>query len=342
MLTWKLLRSKSLSRTESLGTGKTSLSTFWGTHFLSLTAQELKASIALSAYKSPQRICRCNSLSTERSQKAVFKSNAAEDWLSGCAAKAFRRFTLTCWINMSRRGFKKVLQWIPKPEDCKSCGKGQVKQKTWQAASSFLLLHFWRQIRFSRHSPSAKQRANWPCKRKVTFDIALWCSWRPRISLFWQYHLQWDSPVILSCLLNPVRLYLVPQGFSRKQQFSLQAQCCQGSSLKADSDLQALVLKTDIGSPGNFLIDKCQLYLHQSLLLVQLHHTFVLAFSIFIIALLTALSSSQRAVQLRGGCSGDIPDCRGVSSLPRLYDFGLPFWPCTLMFYHWLCNTPKA
>ena len=55
--TWNVLRSNPWSSAQSEGTGNASRSTFCGTHFLSLTAHAVKASTALSWYRSPQRIC---------------------------------------------------------------------------------------------------------------------------------------------------------------------------------------------------------------------------------------------------------------------------------------------
>ena len=43
---------------------------------------------------------------------------------------------------------------------------------TWHAASSLLPLHFCRQMRFSRHSPSAKQRASCPCNTDQSETLA--------------------------------------------------------------------------------------------------------------------------------------------------------------------------
>ena len=57
-VTWKLLRSNFSSSALGGGCGKVDSSTRCGTHFLSLTAHAVKASTALSAYRSPHRICR--------------------------------------------------------------------------------------------------------------------------------------------------------------------------------------------------------------------------------------------------------------------------------------------
>ena len=57
-ITWKLFRSNFSSSAVGGGCGKVDSSTRCGTHFLSLTAHAVKASTALSAYRSPHRICR--------------------------------------------------------------------------------------------------------------------------------------------------------------------------------------------------------------------------------------------------------------------------------------------